>query len=304
MANFTSDIKRELLAFFPDRRQGAVAAFSALLSTGGIVRSDHFEFVSENERIAEYFLRLAEAAFGVRPEVKEAVFDPRRERDKLTFSYGGELLPRILQESALLEDAELSALAAEEDAALFYLRAAFLGGGSCTLPGKSSKTGYHMEFGFFSYARARQFTELLERFELLARMIVRGERTIVYLKSQEALADFLFVVGAQGALRTIESVASSRAENNMANRVFNCYAGNADKSAIASAKQVMALEAMARDGSLELLPSALKETALARLAAPTLSLSELAKSLGVSKSCLNHRMRKLIELQQRREEYD
>ena len=44
------------------------------------------------------------------------------------------------------------------------------------------------------------------------------------------------------------------------------------------------------------LPAQLKETADARADHPEASLSELAEILGVSKSCLNHRLRKIVEL--------
>ena len=40
----------------------------------------------------------------------------------------------------------------------------------------------------------------------------------------------------------------------------------------------------------------LKTLAKTRLQYPTMSLKELAEKLGVSKSCLNHRMRRLLEL--------
>ena len=40
----------------------------------------------------------------------------------------------------------------------------------------------------------------------------------------------------------------------------------------------------------------LKTLARARLQFPSKTLKELAEYLGVSKSCLNHRMRKLMEL--------
>ena len=73
-------------------------------------------------------------------------------------------------------------------------------------------------------------------------------------------------------------------------------AGNADKAAIASAEQTLALRELRDDGVLATLPEALQHTAAARLEHPTLSLSELAALLGVSKGGLNHRMRKLMQI--------
>ena len=89
LTNFTNEIRRDLLAYIPSTRSGAAAALAALLATGASLTDEGFEIVSENERVAEFFLRLAEK-FGARPEVREAMRDPKRKRDKLVIFCGGE----------------------------------------------------------------------------------------------------------------------------------------------------------------------------------------------------------------------
>ena len=51
-------------------------------------------------------------------------------------------------------------------------------------------------------------------------------------------------------------------------------------------------------GLLEKQPEKLRQTAALRVASPELTLSELAEEFDppVTKSCLNHRLRKLVEL--------
>ena len=51
------------------------------------------------------------------------------------------------------------------------------------------------------------------------------------------------------------------------------------------------------EGRLERLPEKLRQTALLRLQYPEMSLSQLAEKCDppVTKSCMNHRMRKLLE---------
>ena len=73
-------------------------------------------------------------------------------------------------------------------------------------------------------------------------------------------------------------------------------AGNADKSAIASVKQVVAFEKLRQSPSFTDLSEELQAAAIARLEHTDKTLQELADYLKVSKSCLNHRMRKLMEL--------
>lgn len=295
MSSFTSEIKKEILGVFPQKICCAKSALTALLITGGAAFSDRLEFVSENERIAEYFVRLMEDVFAVRPEVKGVVFDGKREKEKLTFSYDGAKLEAIYLETGIRSES-FSAVTERECCALSFVKGAFLGSGSCTLPHGGVKTGYHLEFIFPSQRSAEAFCNLLLRFFLLSHYTERGGKYIVYLKSGDAISDFLSIVGAKNALKTFESVTSARAERNNENRVSNCYAGNADKAAIASAQQVLMLVELTKNGTLASLAEPLQETARIRLKYPTYSLSELAKELGVTKSCLNHRMRKLTEI--------
>lgn len=289
--NFTGEIKRDLLAHFPAGKAGAAAALAAILSTCGSLKGDGFEVVSENEKVAEYFLRLLEM-FGVRPELTGVSQDPKRKRDKLAFSCGGEDARRIISMTRSLREH----LSEDEQAALCYLRAAFLGGGSCTLPKDGSSTGYHFECVFSSRVRAEEYCELLSAFELFCKLVPRGEKYVCYVKSREAISDLLSVLGAESALKKLDAVSARREANNNENRIQNCIAGNADKAAIASAAQTLAMSALKEEGRLAALPPELRESAEARLTHPTLSLSELASLLGMSKGGLNHRMRKLMKL--------
>ena len=289
--NFTGEIKRDLLAHFPAGKAGAAAALAAILSTCGSLKGDGFEVVSENEKVAEYFLRLLEM-FGVRPELTGVSHEPKRKRDKLAFPCGGEDARRIISMTRSLREH----LSEDEQAALCYLRAAFLGGGSCTLPKDGSSTGYHFECVFSSRVRAEEYCELLSAFELFCKLVPRGEKYVCYVKSREAISDLLSVLGAESALKKLDAVSARREANNNENRIQNCIAGNADKAAIASAAQTLAMSALKEEGRLAALSPELRESAEARLTHPTLSLSELASLLGMSKGGLNHRMRKLMKL--------
>lgn len=264
--NFTGEIKRDLLAHFPAGKAGAAAALAAILSTCGSLKGDGFEVVSENEKVAEYFLRLLEM-FGVRPELTGVSQDPKRKRDKLAFSCGGEDARRIISMTRSLREH----LSEDEQAALCYLRAAFLGGGSCTLPKDGSSTGYHFECAFSSCVRAEEYCELLSAFELFCKLVPRGEKYVCYVKSREAISDLLSVLGAESALKKLDAVSARREANNNENRIQNCIAGNADKAAIASAAQTLAMSALKEEGRLAALSPELRESAEARLTHPTLS---------------------------------
>ena len=291
MLNFTREIKRDL-PVPPKSDKEAVCALAGLLATGGSVNATAHAlvFVSENERVAEYFMRLTER-FDAHPEVLEAVFDPKREKDKLTLSCTGEEAERLYKMISKLDPAKI-----KEEEAAFYARGAFLGGGSCTLPRGGAKTGYHLEFVFPEASDAETCVRILETMDILAKLVTRGERSVVYLKSREMISDFLSLVGAASAIKKLNEVSAAREENNRRNRVENCTAGNADRAAIASVVQVHAFSELDSMGVLDALPEPLRETARARVSYPELSFAELAEKLGITKSGLSHRLRKLMKL--------
>lgn len=288
--SFTADIKRELVKTIPERREARLALLQAVLKTCGERSEDGFSFVSENEDIVAYVIGIAESCFGEQMTLTQAVRDPKHGRDKFKFSLTG----KRAAESA---DEILNQEIASEENSLAFLKGTFLGGGSCILPRGENRTGYHLEFVFSEKQDAELFIEAANTFQLVGGTVERGDKYVIYCKSREAIGDFLSVLGAKSCLKTLERTAAARDRNNNRNRLENCMAGNVDRSLTVSARQVRTLRLMQESGKLIPLTGQLKETAQARLENPTLNYSELAALLGISKSCLQHRLTKLMSLQ-------
>ena len=307
--SFTTDIKKEIVnrrGVFSADKSAQKACFSAFVRTSGALGVKDgvptFFLVSETEYVAEYFTRLFSEIFGSELSVTHATMDRLRGRDKLVLECPKRLSSRVLSELGLLKKGSmelregiLPSLVKTEEEKIGYIQGAFLGGGSCTLPVKCS-TGYHLEIVLSDKKTARDFCRLLVEFELIAKLVERKEDFVVYIKSKEAISDFLAVIGAENALKKFTAFLDKRDEANRDNRARNCIAGNADKTAIAAVKQVVAIQKLKEETNFKDLSEELKELAMARLRYPEKSLRELGELLGESKSCLNHRMRKLMEL--------
>lgn len=83
-----------------------------------------------------------------------------------------------------------------------------------------------------------------------------------------------------------------------ANRLANCDEANARRAAEAAARQAAAARALMGSSAWASVPSSVREAACLRLDYPYLSLAELAEraSPPLSRSALNHRLRKLMAL--------
>ncbi len=309
--NFTSDIKKEIISrgvSSGEKGQGErKAALSAFLRTSGDIGlaadgTPMFYFVSETENVAEFFMSLFCETFGTELYISHATMDKMSGRDKLVLQCPSETSAVVAQALGVvkrtggIKEEIASSLISTDERAIAFIRGAFLGGGSCTVPTENGKTGYHLEIVFASKKTARDFCALLADFELLAKLTERKENGVVYIKSKELISDFLSIIGAEHCLKKFSALVEKRDKANNDNRARNCIAGNADKAAIAAVKQVCAIEKLKNSSGFADLSTELRVLAKTRIENPTMSLQELAKRLGVSKSCLNHRMRKLMEL--------
>lgn len=310
--NFTSDVKKEMINHGVKDGGARLSEMSAFLRTCGTfgVKDGQptFFLVSETENVAEYFMSQFSKIFDAELFVTHATRDRMSGRDKLLLQCPPAVAAEVLKTLRLVgKNGELrkgisASLVSDEAKEIAYIRGAFLGGGSCTLPMDNGTTGYHLEIVFNDKKTAKDFCLVLSEFEILAKLAERKETFVAYIKSKEQISDFLAVVGAHNALKKLSELVERRDEANRTNRARNCMSGNADKAAIAAVKQVVALKKLEESGGFTLLSEELKQLAKARLDNPSMSLQELADKLCVSKSCLNHRMRKLMSMAALKEE--
>ena len=175
-----------------------------------------------------------------------------------------------------------------------FFRGAFLAGGSVTDPAKR----YHLELVTSHYSVSRELAALLPEAGFTPKQTTRKANYVTYFKSSETIADFLTALGAPISAMELINAKLEKHLRGSVNRRVNCDSANLDKAVDAALEQVEAIERFARTRGLDALPDKLRQTAELRLAHPELTLSQLSALFDppVTKSCLNHRLRKLMEL--------
>jgi DNA-binding protein WhiA len=93
-----------------------------------------------------------------------------------------------------------------------------------------------------------------------------------------------------------ENVRVVREVSGEVNRRLNFETANIGKTIGSGLRQAAAIEQLEQDGKLDRLPPALREMARWRVENPELNLGELAGRMKLSKSAVNHRLRRLQEL--------
>ena len=174
-----------------------------------------------------------------------------------------------------------------------YLRGAFLAGGSVNNPETSR---YHLEIYSLYEEHNEMIAQMINRYHLNARTTARRSGYIVYLKEAEKIAEFLQLIGATNGMLKFENIRIVRDMRNSVNRLVNCENANMDKVANASNRQIENIRLIDSMVGLDSLPEKLRAIAETRLAHQEVSLKELGVLVPggpISKSGVNHRLRRL-----------
>ncbi|MGN7457837.1 DNA-binding protein WhiA [Paenibacillus pasadenensis] len=176
-----------------------------------------------------------------------------------------------------------------------YMRGAFLAGGSVNNPEGSS---YHLEIACMYEEHCSALVTLANKFGLNARCIERKKGFVFYIKEGEKIIELLNIIGAHQALFKFEDVRIMRDMRNSVNRIVNCETANLNKTIGAAVRQIDNIRLLQKELGLENLPEKLREVAEIRLQHPDMNLKEVGEMLkgSVSKSGVNHRLRKIDEL--------
>ncbi|MCL2622013.1 MAG: DNA-binding protein WhiA, partial [Firmicutes bacterium] len=107
-----------------------------------------------------------------------------------------------------------------------------------------------------------------------------------------SISNLLSLVGANRAVLELNNIIALRDLRKNINRKTNFESANLARQAVASVNRVQELKKL----NINLLPKGLKEVAIACIKNPELSLEVLSSDLGITKSCLNHRLRALKKI--------
>ena len=175
-----------------------------------------------------------------------------------------------------------------------FFRGAFLGAGSVTNP----ERGYHMEWRAEDDRLAETMRKLMEKNEIPFHSYQRKDQTVIYLKEADQIVKMLAMMGASGSVLKLENIRIGKQTRLQANRAANCDEHNGERMLEAAEKQAAACMKISLKRGLFTLPPALREIARARLEHPEMSLTELGGMMDppLSKSAVNHRLRRLMEI--------
>lgn len=293
--SFASEVKGELCREKLSRPCCACAEAYGVLLFCNCFTTERIRITTQCAAFAQRLPKLFRKVFGIAFDESPADLNGG---GKLTYEVTKpESMERILDTYGYYRENSVShhinyAMLEEECCRSAFLRGAFLAGGSVTDPEKR----YHMEIVTSHVFVHRELENLLMEMGFAPKSSTRNANYVTYIKRSESIADVLTTLGAPLAAMEIMNAKVEKNLRNGVNRWSNCDVANVSKAVDAAQTQIEAIRRLEEEVGLANLPEKLRETAQLRLQHPELSLSQLAAMTQISKSCLNHRLRKLIEL--------
>lgn len=296
--SFAFDVKTELCKTNIQRKCCALAEAYGILLYCNTFRPSEVRIVTEHDALSRRLPILFKKAFRVTfdkiPDTEGRSFQILEEKKLATIvsSFGAE-------RTALAHHINF-AMVEEDCCRTAFLRGVFLAGGSVTDP----KKGYHLEMVTPHYNVSRELIALMGEAGFQPKEVVRKANYIAYFKKSGFIEDFLTAIGAPISAMEIMNTKLEKNLRGSVNRRVNCDSANLDKVVEAAQLQIESIRILARYGLMDGQPDKLKETAILRMEHPAYTLSQLAleHTPPLTKSALNHRLRKLIEQGKQAEE--
>jgi hypothetical protein len=182
----------------------------------------------------------------------------------------------------------------DEELGGIFLRGVFISCGSVTDPSKD----YHLELVPPNSGKCSELLDFMNECGLAMKKSIRKSQSFVYCKGSERIIDFLTFIGATKHSMELMNVMIYKEIRNNVNRAVNCEAANIDKTTRAAGKQISDIEYIFAEKGEKFLKEQLREVALVRRSNPDMSLYEvgMALKIPISKSGVNHRLRKISQI--------
>ncbi|TDO94505.1 hypothetical protein DFR79_103184 [Halanaerobium saccharolyticum] len=301
--SFTDQVKEELTHKDKFDYQEQLAELSALIRIDGSIQISNKHLAVKvtlyHGNLARRIYSLIKERFGFSIEIRVR----QDRRFNLSHSYDIIVTPQpgvrefLLELGFLTPDNNLVFHIKEEYLASrklsqAYLRGLFLGGGSVNSP----QSEYHLEFRCERESVAEDLKVLLAKFDLEAHQTEHKGYQVIYFKSYAEVVKVLNIIGAHQAMLKMENDHIVKELKNDVNRRVNFETANLEKSVSAAMDQLEYIDIIERKEGLETLSPGLQEIAELRRANPYASLKELGDILDLSKSGVNHRLRRIKKI--------
>lgn len=302
--SFTGEVKSEITSVESVETE-KISELSAIIHNSDVTFNS-IKISSENNFVIRYIFSLLKNIYGITPKITVR----RGYNYSKKYIYFLEVHNKvfdILKDLGIIEGFNIlevpkEFITADEALMRSYIKGLFLISGSINDPKKSR---YHLEILVDNEKYAMFIKDVLNHFDLNSKVLKRENKYMIYMKEAEKIGDFLRIINATRSLLYYEDIRIYRDHKNMTNRLNNCEQANVDKIIATADSQVRDIETIMEIGGMDLLDVKEQVVVKYRLKYKDASLQELSEIISletgqpITKSGINHRMKKIKDLAKR-----
>jgi len=300
--SFALDVKDDLLKINNTESSADKLELEAMLRFGAeviISRPMKLAFTCNNMGVVRRFVKICKNFYDIEYDIESRVINRFDNHTVFTCTITEKAEDIIKDVNLIQAESILRASELDDEQRTAYLRGAFLVRGSVNDP--MSKNS-HLEIITNSETEVLFIQKLMNAFELNARIVKRKNYLVLYIKSKEAIGDFLYRLGATTSMSYYEDVIITKEIKANVKRAINLDIANQDKTNEAAKEQLKYIQYLEFNYPLQRLDSKILMVMKVRKEHPEHSLSQLLDVIhdefdpNLTKSGLNHRLRKIKEL--------
>lgn len=288
--SYTFKVKNEIIKKNSFTVKEKIAELRGILDSKDAVKKNYIELKLESIELANRVYKILKEIINLKLSVKYSISKHFGEHNVyIIYIENQKGFKEFLK---ILEEYRNNYLKEDEEKIKGFIRGVFLSTGYIKDPEK----GYALDFFIDSKGIS---TELYEIILALGKKVFKTKKrnkSLVYLRNSEDIMDILVMVGSIQQFYRYEETTMMKDLKNKTIREMNWEVANETKTLNTGLKQIKQINYIGEKMGINNLTPVLEEIAFLRLRNPENSLQELAEIIGISKSGIRNRFRRIEEI--------
>ena len=286
--SYTSKVKNEILQKVNISKKEKYAEIRAILLLKNSLEKNEIELKFENRDIAERIFLFLRELSQLKISIKYSKSKKLGEHNVYIICIPSQPGLKKFLDLVLSYNTETK----EKDKVKGFVRGMFLGCGYIKSPEKE----YALDFFVDNNYLADELYEVLSYLNKKVSRTIKRNKPLIYVRNAENIMDIIVLIGSIREFYNYEETTIIKELKNKTIREMNWEVANETKTLDTARKQIKMIKYINEKIGLKELTPVLEEVAILRLEYPEASLQELGELIGISKSGIRNRFRRIEEL--------
>lgn len=288
--SYTYKVKNEILKKDNLSRAEKFTEIRAIIRSKNAIFPDRIELRLENKELAERVYKFLKNITELKIGIKYSISKKLGEHNIYIITIQNQKgFKTFLSE---LDEYGLKSVEKNEKIEASFIRGLFLACGYIKPPEKE----YALDFFIDDEEIAQELFDLLKLEQKKVFKTTKRNKPLVYIRNSEDIMDIIVLIGSLKEFYNYEEMTIIKDLKNRTIREMNWEVANETKTLNTGRKQIKMINYIGKKLGINNLSPVLEEIAFLRLQNPESSLQELAELIGISKSGIRNRFRRIEEI--------